>query len=95
MRPWTFNHQHTVIPNPEPSVIENFLADLMSIWLRFRNARDGAGCFDSFKAAVDDEVERYRRKSLGVKALSQIEAAAERALARARKVGLVAFEPKE
>src|SRR5262245_36165049 len=88
LQPWLHNIEHEQIPNPEPSVLENFLSDMMRIWLTYRNQRDGAGAFDNFKAAVDDLVELYRRKGLGVSMLSQIEGVAARALERARKVGL-------
>jgi hypothetical protein len=81
------------IPNPPPDMLENFRAVMMATLLEFRGKRDGANVFALYAAAVDAEVERFRRKGLDDGTMAKIKDVADRAINRARLHGLVAFEP--
>ena len=81
------------IPNPAPDMLENFRAVMLGTLLEFRGQREGANVFALYAAAVDAEVERFRRKALDDGTMAKIKDVADRAINRARLHGLVAFEP--
>jgi hypothetical protein len=81
------------IPTPSFNPLESFRAALMQVFLDFRQKREGAGAFELFKAAVAQEVERYRKKPFDQVIQKEIEAIADRAINRVRLNGLTAFEP--
>src|SRR5262245_34819154 len=87
-RNWTWEAPQEAIPQMQDDLVEHFKADVMREVLAYR----GQGYLDGFAAAIDREVERYRRKSLDAATMNAIKAVADRAIDRARKFGITAFE---
>jgi hypothetical protein len=80
------------IPQPVPDALEGFRACMMQTLLEYRGKRDGKGAFGLYRAAVEAEVERFRRKPLDLATMREVEAIARRAVERVRRLGFVAFE---
>jgi hypothetical protein len=81
------------IPTPSFNPLEGFRACMMQTLLEFRGKRDGVGAFGLYKAAVAQEVERFRKKPFDQVIQKEVEAIARRAVERVRRLGFVAFEP--
>jgi hypothetical protein len=87
---WTYSEPVEQIPQPKRNHIESFRGEMMRVVLKYR--MDGVGLFDMFRNEVESERERYHRKPLDLATMREIDEIADRAIARARRVGITAFE---